>query len=127
MVELNCVDFGDILLDTLTILMSDAEILRKYQEKFQYIMVDEYQDTNVTQYLFLRLLSQKYRNLCCVGDDDQSIYSWRGAEIENIMRFQKDFEDAKVIRLERNYRSTANILNAASALIAHNSTRLGKT
>lgn len=127
LLELNCVDFGDILLDTLTILMSDADILQKYQEKFKYIMVDEYQDTNVTQYLFLRLLSQKYRNLCCVGDDDQSIYSWRGAEIENIMRFQKDFEDAQVIRLERNYRSTANILTAASALISHNTTRLGKT
>jgi DNA helicase-2/ATP-dependent DNA helicase PcrA len=127
LVELNCVDFGDILLDTLTVLLSDADILRKYQEKFKYIMVDEYQDTNVTQYLFLRLLSQKSRNLCCVGDDDQSIYSWRGAEIENILRFQKDFEDAKVIRLERNYRSTANILAAASGLIAHNTTRLGKT
>ena len=127
LLELNAVDFGDILLYTLIILSTDKEILAKYQEQFKYIMVDEYQDTNVTQYLFLRLLSQKYRNLCCVGDDDQSIYSWRGAEIENIMRFQKDFEDAKIIRLERNYRSTANILNAASCLIAHNTTRLGKT
>ncbi|MBP5353238.1 MAG: UvrD-helicase domain-containing protein [Alphaproteobacteria bacterium] len=127
LVELNCVDFGDILLDTLSVLMSDKEILQKYQNKFKYIMVDEYQDTNVTQYLFLRLLSQQNRNLCCVGDDDQSIYSWRGAEIENILRFQKDFEDAQIIRLERNYRSTANILSAASALIAHNATRLGKT
>ncbi len=127
LVELNSVDFGDILLDTLVILMSDSDILRHYQEKFKYIMVDEYQDTNVTQYLFLRLLSQLSRNLCCVGDDDQSIYSWRGAEIENIMRFQKDFTDAKVIRLERNYRSTANILTAASSLIANNTTRLGKT
>ena len=89
-------------------------------------MVDEYQDTNVTQYLLLRLLCQKHRNLCCVGDDDQSIYSWRGAEIENILRFEKDFEDAKIIRLERNYRSTANILEAASALISHNHDRLGK-
>lgn len=127
LLELNCVDFGDILLDTLILLQSNPDILAKYQDKFKYIMVDEYQDTNVTQYLFLRLLSQKSRNLCCVGDDDQSIYSWRGAEIENIMRFQKDFEDAKIIRLERNYRSTATILNAASSLIAHNSTRLGKT
>jgi DNA helicase-2/ATP-dependent DNA helicase PcrA len=127
LLELNAVDFGDILLYTLIILSTDKEILEKYQEQFKYIMVDEYQDTNVTQYLFLRLLSQKYRNLCCVGDDDQSIYSWRGAEIENIMRFQKDFEDAKIIRLERNYRSTANILNAASSLISHNTTRLGKT
>ena len=125
--ELNCVDFGDILLYTLNILSSDKEVLESYQKKFKYIMVDEYQDTNVTQYLLLRLLSQQSRNLCCVGDDDQSIYSWRGAEIENIMRFQKDFPDAKVIRLERNYRSTANILRAASSLITHNSTRLGKT
>ena len=125
--ELNCVDFGDILLYTLNILSSDKEVLESYQKKFKYIMVDEYQDTNVTQYLLLRLLSQQSRNLCCVGDDDQSIYSWRGAEIENIMRFQKDFPDAKIIRLERNYRSTANILRAASSLITHNSTRLGKT
>ena len=127
LVELDCVDFGDILLHTLTLLVSNPDVLQKYQDKFKYLMVDEYQDTNVTQYLLLRLLSQQSRNLCCVGDDDQSIYSWRGAEIENIMRFQKDFEDAKIIRLERNYRSTANILNAASSLIAHNSTRLGKT
>ena len=90
-------------------------------------MVDEYQDTNVSQYLLIRLLSQKYRNLCCVGDDDQSIYSWRGAEIENILRFNKDFPDAKTIRLERNYRSTANILKAASNLISNNQDRLGKT
>lgn len=102
-------------------------MLDKYQSKFKYIMVDEYQDTNVTQYLFLRLLSQKRRNLCCVGDDDQSIYSWRGAEIENILRFEKDFNDAQTIRLERNYRSTANILAAASCLISHNDGRLGKT
>ncbi len=127
LLELNCVDFGDILLYTLTLLMSNPDVLQIYQDKFKYIMVDEYQDTNVTQYLFLRLLSQKSHNLCCVGDDDQSIYSWRGAEIENIMRFQQDFEDARIIRLERNYRSTANILNAASALISHNTTRLGKT
>ena len=127
LIELDCVDFGDIILHTLTILMSDAEILARYQNQFKYIMVDEYQDTNVSQYLLLRLLSQKYRNLCCVGDDYQSIYSWRGAEIENILRFNKDFTDAKTIRLERNYRSTANILSAASALISHNQGRLGKT
>ncbi len=127
LLELNCVDFGDLLLYTLNILMSDAGVLDDYQTRFKYIMVDEYQDTNVTQYLFLRLICQKYRNLCCVGDDDQSIYSWRGAEIENILRFEKDFPDAKVIRLERNYRSTANILAAASALIRHNQDRLGKT
>ena len=127
LLELNCVDFGDLLLYTLNILMSDAGVLDDYQTRFKYIMVDEYQDTNVTQYLFLRLICQKYRNLCCVGDDDQSIYSWRGAEIENMLRFEKDFPDAKVIRLERNYRSTANILTAASALIRHNRDRLGKT
>lgn len=127
LLELNCVDFGDLLLYTLNILMSDAAVLDDYQTRFKYIMVDEYQDTNVTQYLFLRLICQKCRNLCCVGDDDQSIYSWRGAEIENILRFEKDFPDAKVIRLERNYRSTANILAAASALIRHNRDRLGKT
>ena len=126
LIELNCVDFGDILLYTLHILMSSNEILNQYQSRFQYIMVDEYQDTNVTQYLLLRLLCQKHRNICCVGDDDQSIYSWRGAEIENILRFEKDFEDAKIIRLEQNYRSTANILAAASALIRHNHDRLGK-
>lgn len=127
LIELNCVDFGDILLYTLDILMKNADILAEYQERFKYIMVDEYQDTNVTQYLLLRLLSQKYRNLCCVGDDDQSIYSWRGAEIENILKFNEDFSDAKTIRLERNYRSTANILTAASAVISHNTKRLGKT
>ena len=127
MITMNCVDFGDIILHTLTILLSNPDVLEKYQSRFKYIMVDEYQDTNVTQYLLLRLLSQKYHNLCCVGDDDQSIYSWRGAEIENILRFNKDYADAKVIRLERNYRSTANILAAASALISHNEGRLGKT
>ena len=127
LLELNCVDFGDIILYTLQILLSDSDILDKYQSRFQYIMVDEYQDTNVSQYLLIRLLSQKHRNLCCVGDDDQSIYSWRGAEIENILRFNKDFPDAKIIRLERNYRSTANILKAASNLISNNQDRLGKT
>ena len=127
LIELNCVDFGDILLYVLDILMKNPEVLNEYQEKFKYIMVDEYQDTNVTQYLLLRLLSQKYRNICCVGDDDQSIYSWRGAEIENILKFNEDFPEATTIRLERNYRSTANILQAASAVISHNSKRLGKT
>ena len=127
LIELNCVDFGDIILYSLNILLSNPDILDYYQERFKYIMVDEYQDTNVTQYLLIRLLSQKYRNLCCVGDDDQSIYSWRGAEIENILRFEKDFTDARIIRLERNYRSTANILSAASCLISHNRGRLGKT
>jgi len=127
LLELNAVDFGDIILHTLEILQTNADVLEEYQNKFSYIMVDEYQDTNVTQYLLLRLLSQKSGNLCCVGDDDQSIYSWRGAEIENILRFEKDFPNAKIIRLEQNYRSTSNILTAASSLIAHNQSRLGKT
>ncbi len=125
--ELNCVDFGDIILYTLEILMKHNDILEKYQQRFKYIMVDEYQDTNISQYLLIRLLSQKHRNLCCVGDDDQSIYSWRGAEIENILRFNKDFKDAIIIRLERNYRSTQHILSAAASLISNNSGRLGKT
>ena len=125
--ELNCVDFSDIILHSLEILLKHADILDKYQQRFKYVLVDEYQDTNTTQYLFLRLLSQKSRNLCVVGDDDQSIYSWRGAEVENILKFEKDFADAKIIRLERNYRSTANILGAASHLISNNQGRLGKT
>ncbi|MBE6443105.1 MAG: hypothetical protein E7020_00350 [Alphaproteobacteria bacterium] len=125
--ELNCVDFGDIILYSIQILMSEKDILEKYQNRFKYIMVDEYQDTNVSQYLLIRLLCQKYRNICCVGDDDQSIYSWRGAEIENILRFNKDFDDAVIVRLEQNYRSTGHILAAASSLITNNSGRLGKT
>ncbi|MBR1648472.1 MAG: UvrD-helicase domain-containing protein [Alphaproteobacteria bacterium] len=126
LLELNCVDFGDILLYTLNILTSYPEVLAKYQERFTYIMVDEYQDTNVTQYLLLRLLSQKHGNICCVGDEDQSIYSWRGAEIQNIMRFKDDFKNAEIIRLEQNYRSSSNILETASNLISHNQTRHGK-
>ena len=127
LIELNCVDFGDIILYATEILQNHKDVLLHYAKKFKYIMVDEYQDTNVSQYLLLRLLSQEHRNLCCVGDDDQSIYSWRGAEIENILRFEKDFTNAKIIRLERNYRSTATILRAASNLISHNQGRLGKT
>ena len=125
--ELNCVDFGDIILYTLHILQNNKDVLETYQKRFKYIMVDEYQDTNVSQYLLIRLLCQKHHNLCCVGDDDQSIYSWRGAEIENILRFNHDFSDAQTIRLERNYRSTGHILAAASHLIANNEGRLGKT
>ncbi len=124
---LNAVDFGDLLLHNLTIFTSAPDILEGYQERFRYMLVDEYQDTNVAQYLWLRLLAQKRSNLCCVGDDDQSIYGWRGAEVDNILRFERDFPGAKVVKLERNYRSTANILGAASGLIAANKGRLGKT
>ncbi len=124
---LNACDFGDLLLPNITIFSRNAEILTRYQRQFRYLMVDEYQDTNVAQYLWLRLLAREHRNICCVGDDDQSIYGWRGAEVGNILRFERDFPGAKVIRLERNYRSTPHILAAASGLIAHNEGRLGKT
>ena len=124
---LNAADFGDLLLHCLTLFRTHPDILDRYQRKFRYILVDEYQDSNVAQYLWLRLLAQGSGNICCVGDDDQSIYSWRGAEVGNILRFEKDFPGARVIRLERNYRSTPEILAAASALIANNRGRLGKT
>jgi DNA helicase-2/ATP-dependent DNA helicase PcrA len=124
---LNAVDFGDLLMENLRLFQTHAEVLEQYQQRFRYMLVDEYQDTNVAQYLWLRLLAQGTRNLCCVGDDDQSIYGWRGAEVDNILRFDQDFPGAKVIRLERNYRSTAHILASASHLIAHNKSRLGKT
>jgi DNA helicase-2/ATP-dependent DNA helicase PcrA len=124
---LNACDFGDLLLHNLTIFTSHPDVLETYQDRFAYILVDEYQDTNIAQYLWLRLLAQKHRNICCVGDDDQSIYGWRGAEVDNILRFERDFPGAKVVRLERNYRSTAHILAAASGLIAANRDRLGKT
>ncbi|MDV3456560.1 UvrD-helicase domain-containing protein [Sphingomonas sp. HF-S4] len=124
---LNACDFGDLLLHMLVILKTDREVLLLYQNRFRYIMVDEYQDTNSVQYLWLRLLAQDRKNICCVGDDDQSIYSWRGAQVENILKFEKDFPGAKVIRLEQNYRSTPHILAAASGVIANNGGRLGKT
>lgn len=147
---LNAADFGDLLLENIRLFREHPDVLRQYQSRFKYILVDEYQDTNVAQYLWLRLLSQappsshalfpapvaaegpdprtaRSRNICCVGDDDQSIYGWRGAEVDNILRFEHDFPGAKVIRLERNYRSTGHILAAASHLIAHNEDRLGKT
>lgn len=128
--QLNACDFGDLMLHMMNIFNQYPEILQKYQRYFRYILVDEYQDTNTIQYLWLRLLAQRsgeIANICCVGDDDQSIYSWRGAEIANILRFEKDFPEAKIIRLEENYRSTQNILGAASELIDNNSERLGKT
>jgi len=124
---LNAADFGDLLLHVTEIMRTQPEILAQYHRMFRYILVDEYQDTNVVQYLWLRLLAQSHHNICCVGDDDQSIYSWRGAEVENILRFEKDFPGAKIVRLESNYRSTEQILGAAAGLIAHNEGRLGKT
>ncbi len=124
---LNACDFGDLLLHNLTIFQQHPDVLAEYHDRFRYILVDEYQDTNVAQYLWLRLLAQKRQNVCCVGDDDQSIYGWRGAEVDNILRFERDFPGAAVIRLERNYRSTSHILAAASGLIAVNKGRLGKT
>jgi DNA helicase II / ATP-dependent DNA helicase PcrA len=125
--DLNACDFGDLLLECLRLFREHPDVLADYHRRFRYILVDEYQDTNVAQYLWLRLLAQGSPNICCVGDDDQSIYGWRGAEVDNILRFDKDFSGAKVIRLERNYRSTGNILAAASGLIAKNEGRLGKT
>ena len=124
---LNATDFGDLLLHCVTIFQKYPDVLESYQRRFRYILVDEYQDTNVCQYLWLRLLAQAHKNICCVGDDDQSIYGWRGAEVGNILRFEKDFPGAQVIRLEQNYRSTPHILAAASGIIARNEGRLGKT
>jgi DNA helicase-2/ATP-dependent DNA helicase PcrA len=127
LLTLNAVDFGDLLLHCVTIFQTHPDVLQQYQRWFRYILVDEYQDTNVCQYLWLRLLAQAHKNICCVGDDDQSIYGWRGAEVGNILRFEKDFPGAQVIRLEQNYRSTGHILAAASGIIAKNAGRLGKT
>ena len=127
LITLNAVDFGDLLLHMLSIFTTHADVLADYQNRITHIMVDEYQDTNVAQYLWLRLLTGNRNNLCCVGDDDQSIYGWRGAEVGNILRFESDFSGAKTVRLEENYRSTGHILAAASKIIARNETRLGKT
>lgn len=124
---LNAADFGDLLLEPIRLFRANPDVLEQYQNRFRYMLVDEYQDTNVAQYLWLRLLAQGNRNLCVVGDDDQSIYGWRGAEVDNILRFETDFPGATVVRLEQNYRSTEHILAAASHLIGHNEGRLGKT
>ena len=127
LLALNAADFGDLLLHVLTILQNHPDVLAEYHARITHVMVDEYQDTNVAQYLWLRLLTGNRHNLCCVGDDDQSIYGWRGAEVGNILKFESDFVGAKTVRLEENYRSTGHILAAASAVIEHNETRLGKT
>ncbi len=127
LISLNACDFGDLLMHLVALYQRDEEVLEAHRARFRYILVDEYQDTNLAQYLWLRLLAGAHRNLCCVGDDDQSIYGWRGAEIGNILRFETDFPGATIIRLEENYRSTGHILNAAAGLIAHNRGRLGKT
>ncbi|MCD8496976.1 MAG: UvrD-helicase domain-containing protein [Alphaproteobacteria bacterium] len=128
LVSLNACDFGNLLLHMITILRdpAHAEVLEKYHAQFRYLLVDEYQDTNVAQYLWLRLLAQGSNNICCVGDDDQSIYGWRGAEVGNILRFEKDFPGAAIIKLEQNYRSTSRILEAAHSVISQNENRLGK-
>ena len=124
---LNAADFGDLLLHNITIFKKHPDVLADYHRRFKFILVDEYQDTNIAQYMWLRLLAQGQSNICCVGDDDQSIYGWRGAEVGNILKFERDFEGAEIIRLEQNYRSTPTILRAASGLIDHNTGRLGKT
>ena len=126
MKALNACDFGDLLLHVLNIFRTHRDVLQQYQHRFKYVLVDEYQDTNAVQYLWLRLLAQERKNICVVGDDDQSIYSWRGAEVANILRFEKDFPGAKVVKLEQNYRSTPQILAAASGLIAENSATAGQ-
>ncbi|MCR5225083.1 MAG: UvrD-helicase domain-containing protein [Alphaproteobacteria bacterium] len=126
-VSYDSVDFGDLLLYVVQIFKENPDILQTYRNRFKYILVDEYQDTNVAQYLWLRMLSPLGQGLCCVGDDDQAIYSWRGAEVGNILRFEKDFPNTKTVRLEQNYRSTGHILGAAASLISNNQMRLGKT
>tara|TARA_R110002096_G_scaffold415163_1_gene616699 strand:- start:88168 stop:90450 length:2283 start_codon:yes stop_codon:yes gene_type:complete len=125
--ELNAADFGDLILLCVNLFQNNPDILNEYQRRFRYLLIDEYQDTNVAQYLWLRLLALNHKNICCVGDDDQSIYGWRGAEVGNILKFENDFEGAKIVRLEQNYRSTTHILGAASGLINSNMDRLGKT
>ena len=125
--DLNSCDFGDLILHSVKILEKNKDIRETYSNNFKYILVDEYQDTNFIQSKWLNLLAEKFKNICCVGDDDQSIYSWRGAEIKNFLEFDKIYNDTKIIRLEENYRSTQNILSVASDLISKNENRVGKT
>ena len=122
----NAMDFDDLLVKTFELLSKRPEVLERYQDRFRQISVDEYQDTNHVQYAITNLLAARYRNLMVVGDDDQSIYSWRGADIQNILDFEKDYPDAHVVRLEQNYRSTGHILAAANAVVANNSRRKPK-
>ena len=122
----NSVDFGDLILQPVNLMKKNFELLEHYQERFKYILVDEYQDTNTAQYIWLKLLSSYHHNICCVGDDDQSIYSWRGAQADNMLKFEKENKNTKTIKLEQNYRSTNNILKSASSLISYNELRLGK-
>jgi len=126
LLTLNVVDYGDLLLHNINIFKNNSELLLQYQKQFKYILVDEYQDTNICQHTWLKLLADKYKNICAVGDDDQSIYSWRGAEVKNILKFGDTFKDTKLIKLEENYRSTVNILEAANGLVQNNKARLGK-
>src|SRR6056300_1862900 len=123
---MNYVDFGDLILHVVTILKKFEDIIKIYQNNFKYILVDEFQDTNYVQNLWLKLLTNKNNNICVVGDDDQSIYSWRGAEVKNILEFSKNYNNTKIVKLEQNYRSTKNIINTASSLISNNDDRLGK-
>ncbi len=122
----NSVDFGDLILLPIKLFSENSEVLDFYQKKFKYTLVDEYQDTNAAQYILLRFLTENNQNICCVGDEDQSIYGWRGAQLKNILNFEKDFKNSKIIRLEQNYRSTGNILKAASSIISENKERIGK-
>ena len=127
LIDLNSCDFGDLILHVVKIFEKNSDIKKIYSNNFKYVLVDEYQDTNFIQSKWLNFLSEKNNNICCVGDDDQSIYSWRGAEIKNFLEFDQIYENTKVIRLEQNYRSTQNILSVASNLISHNQNRVGKT
>ena len=126
LIKSNSMDFDDLLMKTNELLNNYPEVLAKYQEKFKYILVDEYQDTNNSQYLIVKSLSDRYQNICVVGDDAQSIYSFRGANINNIINFRNDYDDVEIFRLEQNYRSTKNIVNAANSVIDHNKNKIDK-